>query len=666
MSLCLTGFIIMSSVRTHPFIESLTAAYEERIRKIPFLNLDTFIMPTPFIGGENLVKDYAHSYVWKEEGEILGYILVYSNAAAGHYHIYKQSSSPFGRGKGIGSAFIEKLASELSPDSIIYLYVWEKNIDSISFYESRGFRKTADIADRKLLFHRMEARAEDLHSAMLHHHQIVRDKVDDLGKTRHDARKNIKLMLDMVNMLSVDNCARIIEDINRETTLLISILNAYEDKVERFHELNLKELILERIIPFIEVSQIPCEIRLSLHSGIPNVIANYVEVGRALINIVSNALDAIQEKGDFGLIEISLRDEPEHVMLEICDNGTGIDSDRLARGDDGMPLFVGQTTKTKAVGQGIGTKQIFSTFGPENIRIESEPGNFMKWIIFIKKEDQKKNTLIESLLQRYQQFEQASELMCIDEKSPRAKVASFIWLCRKTEILSYDLIFQFSLYNNIREIYRNMLLYRYGGMDDDFLRNAISSARIDYPQIPEWLFHVIKTIKKHEAMIERYTVFDDYAGMLFKSYGQALDRTIIFTLDPESGRFYATDRKLAEHLDFVPYLNKDREHLLRGEIKGDVRYAANPVYLGVWTVLSEEDLYLKMRLIQKGAAVLMRMGINPSKRLCFYHSTYNNYHMEINPGASTTLSIFASLDDEGFKEFFSSIEDELKGIMFAD
>ena len=31
---------------------------------------------------------------------------------------------------------------------------------------------------------------------------------------------------------------------------------------------------------------------------------------------------------------------------------------------------------------------------------------------------------------------------------------------------------------------------------------------------------------------------------------------MIFTLDPESGEFFATDRKFAEHLDFVPYLKR--------------------------------------------------------------------------------------------------------------
>ncbi|HNX60987.1 MAG TPA: histidine kinase, partial [Spirochaetota bacterium] len=127
--------------------------------------------------------------------------------------------------------------------------------------------------------------------------------------------------------------------------------------------------------------------------------------------------------------------------------------------------------------------------------------------------------------------------------------------------------------------------------------------------------------KAHDVLIERYAKFDDFAGMLFKSYGQDLDRTIIFTIDPDTGRFYATDRRLAEHLDFVPFLGKDREELLRGEIKGDVRNIANPVYLGVWTVLDADDLDAKMRLIQKGAAALIKMGINPAKRLCFYHST---------------------------------------------
>ncbi len=96
--------------------------------------------------------------------------------------------------------------------------------------------------------------------------------------------------------------------------------------------------------------------------------------------------------------------------------------------------------------------------------------------------------------------------------------------------------------------------------------------------------------------------------LFFKSYGQALDHNIIFTLDPESGKSYAADRKLAEHLDFVPYLGKERNLLLRGEFKGDVNNDSQPVVLGLWSVESEEDLEAKLRLLRQGANILINMG----------------------------------------------------------
>ena len=51
-------------------IQRLTPAIEERIRLNPLLNIDTFIIPSPFIGDPEARKDTDHSYVWIEEGEI--------------------------------------------------------------------------------------------------------------------------------------------------------------------------------------------------------------------------------------------------------------------------------------------------------------------------------------------------------------------------------------------------------------------------------------------------------------------------------------------------------------------------------------------------------------------------------------------------------------------
>ncbi len=59
-----------------------------------------------------LKKDYNFSYVFMVDGELLGYILVYSDKEKKKFMIYKVITSPFGRGKGIGTLLIEYLAGE--------------------------------------------------------------------------------------------------------------------------------------------------------------------------------------------------------------------------------------------------------------------------------------------------------------------------------------------------------------------------------------------------------------------------------------------------------------------------------------------------------------------------------------------------------------------------
>ena len=186
-------------------------------------------------------------------------------------------------------------------------------------------------------------------------------------------------------MLSVDNCNKVIEDINRETTALLNTLNMYEDQIAASHEVHIKELITDRVIPFIEVAEVPCEIRLILGSKIPAVIGNYVNFSRALINIISNSLDAIREAERKGIIEISLHESDDTVTLALQDNGVGIEQERLTIGPDALPLFVGKTTKKGKTGEGIGTRQIFSTFGPANISVESTVGEGTRWTVQLKK-----------------------------------------------------------------------------------------------------------------------------------------------------------------------------------------------------------------------------------------------------------------------------------------
>jgi GNAT superfamily N-acetyltransferase/two-component sensor histidine kinase len=649
-----------------PYIRCLTPDDEKRIRSIPFLNIDSLLIPSPYIKDKTIDIDYSHSYLWDEEGEYLGYLLVYSNPDKTKFHIYKQVTSPFGRGKGIGSAFIEKLVTDVAPESQVYLYVWEKLSSSIDFFMSKGFSYEEAIVYRKMKFHLMSASAETLKGKIALEKNKDFSVAEELGKVRHDAKKALKILFDMVSMLSVDNCNKVIEDINRETTALLNTLNKYEDKITAYHEVQIKELITDRVIPFIEVAEVPCEIRLTIGSKIPAVIGNYVNFSRALINVVSNSLDAIREAERKGIIEISLKESDETVTLVIQDNGVGIEKERLATGPDALPLFVGKTTKKGRTGEGIGTRQIFSTFGPTNISVESIMGEFTRWTVQLTKSSQKGTLLLTDLKSRYVMFIKSTESIVIDEASNRTNVAAFIWQLRQMEIFSYDLIYHFSRYNNVRDIFRSILLYRYGGQDFQFLKVELKKCRIDNEVIKSWLLGIVKRIKRNETYLHNHFPFEEYKGILFKSYGQAVGRTIIFTIDPESGRFHATDRKLAEHMDFVPYLSRKRDYLLRGEFVGDVRNLASPIHLGVWSISTQDDLYDKLKLIRQGACQLLEMGLKSEKHLAFYSTTYNSYSHEIDTLGTTTLGEMANASDDELDQFIMSSDDELHGLVFAD
>ena len=150
-----------------------------------------------------------------------------------------------------------------------------------------------------------------------------------------------------------------------------------------------------------------------------------------------------------------------------------------------------------------------------------------------------------------------------------------------------------------------------------------------------------------------------------KAMVRLLKNSIIFTIDPESGRFYATDRKLAEHLDFVPYLGKERDFLLRGEFKGDVNNDNQPVFLGLWSVENREDLENKLKLLRNGANTLIGMGLHPEKKISFYQTTYPRYIYDVDTYRSLTLRKLGSMDDDELLNCTKLTDDEFSDYAFA-
>lgn len=648
-----------------PFIRYLTPAHEKAIGQQPLLNIDSLVIPSPYVLDKAIDIDYDHSYVWEERGELLGFMMVYATPDRRKFHIYRHVTSPFGRGKGIGTAFVTCLSESVHPDAHIYLYVWDKLLSSIDFFKRKGFVAEEHVVYRKMKFLLMSVTAGVLRETAKEVTRPDTTVVEELSKVRHDVKKSLRVLSDMAAMMSVDNFNRIAEDINRESRVMLNILNMYEDTVHLSHRVSIKDILTERVIPYIEAVDSSCEVRVTMKSRIEPVNGSYVTVSRALINIVANALDAIRETERRGLIEFELEQREDTVILTISDNGSGIPADKLVLGPDKVPLFVGHTTKGPHEGEGIGTRQIYAAFGSDNIRVESEQGRCTRWTLTLGRSTTREKVLHTELGTRYVRFIKSTQQISVTTDSPRADIAAFIWQLRQMELFSYDLIYHFSRYNNVRDVFLNVMLYRFGGRSFEFLKEEVRKCRLDDPSVGSWLLGMTRRISRNETWLREHVSFDEYKDVFFQSCGQSLDRTMIFTIDPDSGRFFATDRKLAEHLDFVQYLGRSRDELLRGELVGDVRAVQSPIYLGVWSVRSRDDLYAKLGLIRRGAQQLISMGLQPEKRISFYTTTYNSGDSEIDTMKTVTLGEMAALPDEQFAGFVRQADDDMGGIVLA-
>jgi hypothetical protein len=283
----------------------------------------------------------------------------------------------------------------------------------------------------------------------------------------------------------------------------------------------------------------------------------------------------------------------------------------------------------------------------------------------LKKGAQKDAALLTSLGSRYIRFIKSTQHIDITKESSRSEIAIYIWQLRQMELFCYDLAYQFSKYNNVRDIYQNILLYRYGGRSFNQFKAELNQCRIDHDVIGSWLMGMLSRINRNETWLIQNIPFDDFKDELLQSYGQAIDRTMIFTIDPESGRFFATDRRFSEHLDFVPYLGRERDQLIRGEFVGDLKNVTSPIVMGVWTVKDPQDLHNKLKLIRKGAQQFLEMGLSREKRLSFYSTTYNYCDREIDTFKTVTLHDMASMKDEDFGQLIKEADNEMNGLIFA-
>ena len=114
----------------------------------------------------------------------------------------------------------------------------------------------------------------------------------------------------------------------------------------RIQEVNLYELIDEMVALSAQRAKYSnVEIVTTLQRALPNLHASVSEMQQVFLNLINNAIDAMEKKG--GKIHISIKTESQSLVIRVADTGPGIPEANLERVFD--PFFT-----TKPVGKGTG------------------------------------------------------------------------------------------------------------------------------------------------------------------------------------------------------------------------------------------------------------------------------------------------------------------------
>ncbi len=158
------------------------------------------------------------------------------------------------------------------------------------------------------------------------------------------------------------------EQISKVTTIVRTMLDHARRPMPRqpTSVAQLVERVCDVARPKLDASGVT--LKLTIDGGIATVDADIVQLELALLNLITNALDAMP---DGGALAITVSPSPAGVRIEVADTGSGIAAELLPRIFD--PWV---TTKSAGHGSGLGlsiTRDVVSSHGG-TISVASDPG----------------------------------------------------------------------------------------------------------------------------------------------------------------------------------------------------------------------------------------------------------------------------------------------------
>jgi signal transduction histidine kinase len=122
------------------------------------------------------------------------------------------------------------------------------------------------------------------------------------------------------------------------------------------------------------------EFKVKVDESIARIATDAEMVRQILVNLLGNAIDAIEEHNQPGRITVSTINEADRVVIEVSDSGGGVSPELLARIFD--PFF---STKKNGKGYGLGLS-ISSTLAESlggGLSVDSKTGEGSKFRLWL-------------------------------------------------------------------------------------------------------------------------------------------------------------------------------------------------------------------------------------------------------------------------------------------
>jgi signal transduction histidine kinase len=161
--------------------------------------------------------------------------------------------------------------------------------------------------------------------------------------------------------------------------LVMDMLTFSKEREPSIQDTNLNQVIRD-VVELINgtLKERGVQVETHLDENLPVVGADPVGIHRALLNVLTNALDAVETRTDPKVVIQSLLDSEEGwVRIQVIDNGSGIPSNKLA---DIFKPFV-STKGSKGTGLGLAvSRQILREHGGD-ILVQSQEGKGSRFVL---------------------------------------------------------------------------------------------------------------------------------------------------------------------------------------------------------------------------------------------------------------------------------------------